>query len=81
MPPHLAHRAPKKATNLSLNSELLRQARELEINLSSVLEQALAQEVSRRLGEQWLEENREAIAEYNERVATQGLWNDDVRRF
>ena len=33
--------APKKATNLSLNSDLLQKARNLKINLSATLEQAL----------------------------------------
>jgi antitoxin CcdA len=33
--------APKKAANLSLNSELLKKARTLSINLSATLDQAL----------------------------------------
>ncbi|CAI4162206.1 hypothetical protein ALT717_470002 [Alteromonas macleodii] len=33
--------APKKATNLSLNSDLLQKARDLKVNLSATLEQAL----------------------------------------
>ena len=33
--------APKKATNLSLNSDLLAKSRALKINLSATLEQAL----------------------------------------
>ena len=39
----------KKATNLSINKQLLAQARELEINLSKTLEQALEQEVVAKL--------------------------------
>ena len=35
------HNAPKKPTNLSINSDLLRKAKELDINLSAALEQAL----------------------------------------
>ena len=31
--------APKKATNLSLNSDLLQKARSLKVNLSATLEQ------------------------------------------
>ena len=37
--------APKKATNLSLNSELLAEAKRLNINLSATMEKALVQEV------------------------------------
>ena len=74
-------RVPKKATNLSVSSDLLHQARELKINLSSVLEEALTQEVKRRLGEQWLAENRDAIAEYNADLEMRGMWSDGLRGF
>ena len=73
--------APKKATNLSINSDLLRKARELDINLSSALEQALEQIVKGRLCEQWLEENRAAIESYNEYVDENGVFSDGVRGF
>lgn len=73
--------ATKKPTNLSLNSDLLRQARELDINLSSVLEEALEAVVKRRLGERWLAENREAITAYNEHVETHGVFSDGLRSF
>jgi antitoxin CcdA len=81
MPPVYDDTAPKKATNLSVNSDLLRKARELDINLSSALEQALEQIVKRRLSEQWLEENRGAIESYNEHVDEHGVFSDEVRGF
>jgi antitoxin CcdA len=37
--------APKKAANLSINSELLNQAKALHINLSATLERALAEAI------------------------------------
>lgn len=40
--------APKKPTNLTVNSDLLAQAKALGINLSQVLEQSLTQEVKKR---------------------------------
>lgn len=40
--------APKKSANLSNNSSLLAQARSLNINLSAILEQALAETVRQR---------------------------------
>lgn len=73
--------APRKATNLSLNSDLLRQARALDINLSAELERALAALVTTRREAQWREENRAAIAGYNEQVDGQGVFGDDVRCF
>lgn len=74
-------RAPKKATNLSVNRDLLRQARELGINLSGSFEEHLAEVVRARRREQWREENREAIEEYNQRVASRGVFSDGLRRF
>ena len=39
--------APKKAANLSVNSDLLRRTRELNINLSATLERALKEELAK----------------------------------
>ena len=52
--------APKKATNLSINSDLLRRARALDINLSATLERALAETLKMRQREQWLAQNASA---------------------
>ncbi len=65
--------APKKATNLSLNTKVLEAAREMGMNLSQTVDTLLADEVKRRYWAKWNEENREAVAAYNERVATHGL--------
>jgi antitoxin CcdA len=66
-------KAPKKATNLSLNSKVLEMARELGMNLSQTVDNLLAEEVKRRYWEKWNEENKEAIAAYNARIAKEGL--------
>ncbi|MBB6599985.1 type II toxin-antitoxin system CcdA family antitoxin [Luteimonas sp. MC1825] len=71
----------KRATNVSINQGLLADAKALDINLSATLERALEVEVGARKREKWLEENREAIAAYNERVARDGLAGDHVRAF
>jgi antitoxin CcdA len=73
--------ASKKATNVSINRDLLRQARELEINLSQALEERLAEIVSERRRQQWLAENQEAIEAYNRRIADKGPFSDRLRRF
>lgn len=65
--------APKKATNLSLNSKVLEMARELGMNVSQTVDGLLAEEVKRRYWEKWNEENKEAIAAYNARIAKEGL--------
>jgi len=71
----------KKAVNLSLDSDLLRQARDLGLNLSGVAEEALAYAVSARLAERWKEENREAIDAYNRRIEAEGVFSDGLRTF
>lgn len=71
----------KRAANLSVNSELLDQAKALDINLSATLERALEAEVRTRKRELWLLENREAIAAYNDHVRENGVWSDGVRQF
>lgn len=65
--------APKKATNLSLNSKVLEIARELGMNVSQTVDGLLTQEVKRRYWEQWNERNKDAIDAYNERIAKHGL--------
>lgn len=73
--------AVKKASNLSINSDLLRQAKEFEINLSATLEAALKVKVQELRAQQWLEENQEAISAYNESVAERGVFSDGLRSF
>ena len=71
----------KKPTNLSIRSDLLEQARALDINLSSEFEKHLAEVIRQRRGEQWLKENREAIEAYNRYVERDGIWSDGLRTF
>ncbi len=73
--------APKKAANLSINSDLLRKTRELNINLSATLERALREELSKRKAEQWVGENRTAINSYNDFVEQHGCFGDEFREF
>jgi len=71
----------KRATNVSVNQGLLEEAKALEINLSATLEKALEAEVRARKRAQWREDNREAMAAYNARIARDGLAGDHVRAF
>ena len=73
--------AAKKATNLSLNTKVLEAARELGMNLSQTVDGLLAEEVKRRYWVQWNERNKDAIDEYNERIAKYGLPLAKYRNF
>jgi antitoxin CcdA len=72
---------PKKPTNLSIRTDLLEQARALDINLSSELEKHLVEVIRQRRAEQWLKDNREAIEAYNRYVEKHGVWSDGLRTF
>lgn len=73
--------APKKATNLSINSNLLNKARELDINLSSTLEYALEQKIRQTVRESWLNDNRTALENCNSLAEEHGLFADNHRPF
>ena len=73
--------ARKKPTNLSLNRDLLQQARELRINLSQTLERCLAQMLLDEKRRVWREENQEAIDAYNRRIEKQGVFSNGLRGF
>ncbi|WP_298451763.1 type II toxin-antitoxin system CcdA family antitoxin [uncultured Marinobacter sp.] len=72
---------PKKAANLSVNSDLLKKTRALNINLSATLERALKEELAKHKADQWVEENRTAIKRYNEFVEQHGCFGDEFREF
>ncbi|MDO3383481.1 type II toxin-antitoxin system CcdA family antitoxin [Gilvimarinus algae] len=73
--------APKKATNLSINGDLLAKSRSLHINLSATLEQALKQELAKREAQKWQDEHKAAIKAYNEFVEKHGCFGDEFRNF
>ena len=81
MQPAYNTQAPKKAANLSINADLLAKARELDINLSATLEQALTETLKNRLRDQWLAENKVAMEAYNDHVEKHGVFSDGVRTF
>jgi antitoxin CcdA len=71
----------KRATNVSIRVDLLDAARDAGVNLSATLERALAEELASLKRARWREENREAIAAYNEYVDGHGTFSDGVRSF
>ncbi|MFD1625380.1 type II toxin-antitoxin system CcdA family antitoxin [Azospirillum griseum] len=65
--------APKRATNVSLNSDLLEQAKALGINVSRACERGLAAQIAELREKRWLDENRAALASSNAYVEAHGL--------
>lgn len=73
--------APKKATNLSLNSDLLIKARNLNVNLSATLEQALQDKLKSAEAEKWKRDNKASIEAYNDFIAQNGCLSDEYRDY
>ena len=73
--------APKKATNLSVNSDLLKKSRALDINLSATLEQALQAKLAKFGAEEWASENGKAIKSYNDFVEEHGCFGEEYKEF
>ena len=73
--------SPKKATNLSVNSDLLKKARSLKINLSATLEHALVSDIKNYERNKWQLENKEAIKALNNLAEDNGLFSDSYRDF
>ncbi len=73
--------APKKATNLSINSDLLNKAKSLNINLSATFENALTELITKKQEEQWLQANKASIKAYNKYVDKNGVFSKNLRSF
>jgi antitoxin CcdA len=78
---HLPTSDQRRPTNVTLPESLVAQARELKINISQACEAGLAAQVKAAREKQWLEENREAIEYWNEKMAREGLPLAEYRVF
>ncbi len=74
-------KAPKRAANLSVNSDLLKKAKDLEINLSATFENALTEVIKEKQREQWKQKNKDAINAYNKHVENNGVFSNGLRSF
>ncbi len=71
----------KRATNLSLSSDVLEAAKDLEINISQVCDNYLRSLVRREQERRWRDDHADFIAAYNATVETEGLSLDEWRSF
>ncbi len=72
--------APKDVTRVRINSDLLRQAGALNIDLDQALERRLTELLMEEKRRQWREESRAAIDLYYHRTLD-GVFSDGLRRF
>lgn len=72
----------KVPADLEVEEELLLQARAEGVDVSATLDEALRRELrARAAAKAWAEENAEAIADYNRRIAERGVFGEDLRRW
>lgn len=75
-------KSPKrKSVNLSIDVEILAEAKALNVNVSRAADTGIAQAISKRKAELWLQENREAIEENNRYFEEHGLPFAEYRGF
>ncbi len=75
-------KSPKrKSVNLSIDVEILAEAKALNVNVSRAADAGIAQAISKRKAELWLQENREAIEENNRYFEEHGLPFAEYRGF
>lgn len=63
----------RRPSNLSLDADLVAEAKELDINLSRAAESGIARAVADEKARRWKIENAEAIRGWNEWVEKNGL--------
>ncbi|MDD2850588.1 MAG: type II toxin-antitoxin system CcdA family antitoxin [Desulfuromonadaceae bacterium] len=75
------HDAPKQTAHVSINSDLLRQAKAEKINLSQTVEKLLATAIRDKKRQEWLDNSCDAIEEYRQFVEKNGCFGDALRCF
>jgi antitoxin CcdA len=68
----------KSACNTTINSDLLKTAKALNIKLSVVFESALEKEVTIRKQALWMKENKSAIELHNQEILKQGTFSESI---
>lgn len=71
----------REAIELQLDGALMADAKELGLDATALMEEALRKSVADEKARRWREENAEAIRRSNERIERDGLWCDEYRRF
>ena len=71
----------RKPTNLSIDANLIAEAKKLDVNVSRAAETGIAKAVSEERSRQWKAENREAIESLNDWVEKNGIPLEEFRQF
>ena len=69
----------KRAVNLTVDENVLAEAKRLGMNLSQVLGDELRKRVQEEKTRRWQEENREAIEAHNRFIEEHGIFGEEFR--
>ncbi len=71
------HTRAKKGINVYLTEALVKEAKEMHLNISATLDDALAAAVKGKKMQQWKEDNKAGIKAFNEFLKDTGNFTDD----
>lgn len=71
--PRTSAQTQRKPTNISVDTKLIAEAKELEVNISRAAEEGIAKAVADEKSRRWLEENKEALESSNRYIEKHGL--------
>ncbi|CAM5488778.1 hypothetical protein ATER59S_03415 [Aquamicrobium terrae] len=77
----LVSNAVRQPTNLSIDANLLKQARGLDVNVSRAAEAGIAEAVAAEKTRLWKMENRATIEAWNDYIEKHGLPLEEYRQF
>ena len=79
--PRTSTNAVRQAANLSIDADLMKEAKGLDVNLSRAAEAGIAEAVAAEKARLWKIENRAAIESWNAYVEEHGIPLAEFRQF
>lgn len=68
----------KVSCNTSVDADVMRDARALNLSPSAILEEALSKAVKAAKYEKWCQENEQAIALHNRKIEAEGTFSEKI---
>lgn len=68
----------KVSCNTSIDAEVIKDARALNLSPSAILEEALSKAVKVAKYERWCQENKQAIADHNRKIDKLGTFSEKI---
>lgn len=67
-----SERAKRRSVNLTIPEDVIKTARELQLNASEAAEAGIRRAIAEKQAEQWLRQNQPALNAHNSRIETEG---------